>query len=322
MPPPPRRRRRCPVRTSGRDRERGRAQALATRIDLGAYLQLGEGELSRSGPQLRPSILAASAFEAVAGALLLDIGWAAHARLAARNRWPGAGPRPGPRTAAPQEPQEPIAGGHPAHDWRTPWGSTTIQASGPDHEKLFRVEVAVGGEVLGLGVGPSRRTAELYGGGSAPERRSPRVLDAARRIPVAQRRLVERGLVSAPARLLGLRVQGFKSFAERTLVEFGPRDQRDRGTQRVGQVQSRGRPPLGPRRAGPVAPDPPQRGRDLGRFREAKRAGHGGRDPCPRQRGCPVARRIRGRGARPAPLPVRRERLPAQPAAGPAARPG
>jgi chromosome segregation protein len=28
--------------------------------------------------------------------------------------------------------------------------------------------------------------------------------------------------VSAPARLLGLRVQGFKSFAERTLVEFGP----------------------------------------------------------------------------------------------------
>jgi chromosome segregation protein len=28
--------------------------------------------------------------------------------------------------------------------------------------------------------------------------------------------------VIAPARLLGLRVQGFKSFAERTLVEFGP----------------------------------------------------------------------------------------------------
>jgi chromosome segregation protein len=28
--------------------------------------------------------------------------------------------------------------------------------------------------------------------------------------------------VTAPARLLGLRVQGFKSFAERTLVEFGP----------------------------------------------------------------------------------------------------
>ena len=28
--------------------------------------------------------------------------------------------------------------------------------------------------------------------------------------------------MTAPARLLGLRLQGFKSFAERTVVEFGP----------------------------------------------------------------------------------------------------
>ena len=28
--------------------------------------------------------------------------------------------------------------------------------------------------------------------------------------------------MTAPARLLALRLQGFKSFAERTLVEFGP----------------------------------------------------------------------------------------------------
>ena len=47
--------------------------ALATRIDLGSYLSLGEGEATRVGPQ-RPSILA-SAFEALSGALLLDIGW-------------------------------------------------------------------------------------------------------------------------------------------------------------------------------------------------------------------------------------------------------
>jgi ribonuclease-3 len=46
---------------------------LAARIDLGAYMSLGEGEASRSGPQ-RPSILA-SGFEAVAGALFLDAGW-------------------------------------------------------------------------------------------------------------------------------------------------------------------------------------------------------------------------------------------------------
>ncbi|TMC66240.1 MAG: hypothetical protein E6J17_00735, partial [Chloroflexi bacterium] len=31
-----------------------------------------------------------------------------------------------------------------------------------------------------------------------------------------------RRVTTAPARLLGLRLQGFKSFAERTVVEFGP----------------------------------------------------------------------------------------------------
>src|SRR6185437_711381 len=46
---------------------------LAGRIDLGAYLLLGEGEAQRSGRR-RPSLLA-STFEAVAGALYLDLGW-------------------------------------------------------------------------------------------------------------------------------------------------------------------------------------------------------------------------------------------------------
>jgi ribonuclease-3 len=35
-----------------------------------------------------------------------------------------------------------------------------LEAVGPDHEKVFRVEVSVGDEVLGMGVGPSRRVAE------------------------------------------------------------------------------------------------------------------------------------------------------------------
>ena len=49
------------------------------------------------------------------------------------------------------------------------------------------------------------------GGASAVAGRTRRATDAA-----------TARVVSAPARLLGLRVQGFKSFAERTLVEFGP----------------------------------------------------------------------------------------------------
>ena len=35
-----------------------------------------------------------------------------------------------------------------------------LAASGPDHEKLFRIEVWVDGRALGVGEGPSRRTAE------------------------------------------------------------------------------------------------------------------------------------------------------------------
>ena len=46
---------------------------LASRLDLGSSLLLGEGEAARSGRR-RPSLLA-STFEAVAGALYLDLGY-------------------------------------------------------------------------------------------------------------------------------------------------------------------------------------------------------------------------------------------------------
>src|SRR5512141_901450 len=46
---------------------------LAGRIELGSYLLLGEGESQRSGRR-RPSLLASS-FEALAGALYLDLGF-------------------------------------------------------------------------------------------------------------------------------------------------------------------------------------------------------------------------------------------------------
>ena len=36
-----------------------------------------------------------------------------------------------------------------------------VEATGPDHEKTFRVEVAVGGKVLGTGEGRSQKSAEI-----------------------------------------------------------------------------------------------------------------------------------------------------------------
>ena len=141
---------------------------LANRIDLGGFLALGEGEAARLGPQ-RPSILA-SAFEALAGALLLDLGWepvrdwviaTASPELEA-TRAPVELKSPKSRL---QEATQRLSGGRPAY--------RVIEAAGPDHDKVFRVEVAVGGEVLGMGIGPSRRQAETAAAAEAVE-----ILDA------------------------------------------------------------------------------------------------------------------------------------------------
>ena len=45
-----------------------------------------------------------------------------------------------------------------------------LAATGPDHEKSFRIEVWVDGEMLGVGEGPSRRVAETSAAAQAIER--------------------------------------------------------------------------------------------------------------------------------------------------------
>jgi ribonuclease III len=129
--------------------------ALAARIDLGSYLMLGEGEAMRAGPQ-RPSIMA-SAFEALAGALLLDAGWPETRDWLVATARPelDAGLEPvllkSPKSRL-QEATQRASGGRPVY--------RIIEAVGPDHDKRFSVEVLVGEETLGMGVGPSRRVAE------------------------------------------------------------------------------------------------------------------------------------------------------------------
>ena len=128
---------------------------LADRIDLGSFLSLGEGEAGRLGPGM-PSILA-SAFEALAGALLLDVGWEATRdwliRTAAVEIDAAVPPAflKSPKSRL-QERTQQTTGERPQY--------RVVDASGPDHEKTFRIEVAVSGRALGWGVGPSRRVAE------------------------------------------------------------------------------------------------------------------------------------------------------------------
>ncbi|HUQ78192.1 MAG TPA: ribonuclease III [Patescibacteria group bacterium] len=137
---------------------------IADRIELGTSLFLGEGEAQRGGRR-RPSILA-SAFEALAGALYLDLGY-----MATRD-WllALAGPEialdtPASTLKSPksrlQEFTQRQTGARPEY--------VVVDATGPDHDKLFRVEVRIDGRSLGVGSGSSRRIAETAAAARAIE---------------------------------------------------------------------------------------------------------------------------------------------------------
>jgi ribonuclease-3 len=137
---------------------------LARRINLGEHLLLGEGEAQRGG-RARP-ILLASALEAVVAAVFLDQGWeAARAWLCAlaapelsADAPPGSLKSPKSRL---QELTQRSSGERPEY--------RVAEVSGPDHQKEFLVEVAVGGRIVGTGSGGSRRTAETAAASAALE---------------------------------------------------------------------------------------------------------------------------------------------------------
>jgi ribonuclease-3 len=137
---------------------------LAGRIELGGYLLLGEGEAQRSGRR-RPSLLA-STFEAVAGALYLDLGfgpvrdWLVELAAPELNAEWSIGLLKSPKSRL-QEYTQRHTGERPSY--------RLLAATGPDHEKSFRIEVWVDGQLLGIGEGPSRRTAETAAAAQAME---------------------------------------------------------------------------------------------------------------------------------------------------------
>jgi ribonuclease-3 len=128
---------------------------LADRIDLGSHLLLGEGEAQRGG-RSRPALLASS-FEALVGALYLELGYdavrdwlLAHATPEIELDLP-AGSLKSPKSQL-QEHTQRTTGGRPIY--------RLVEVTGPDHERTFEIAVEVNGRVLGEGRGPSRRVAE------------------------------------------------------------------------------------------------------------------------------------------------------------------
>lgn len=129
--------------------------AFARRVDLGPAVRLGKGEAEAGGRE-RESVLC-SAFEAVLGALYLDSGLEALNPIVENLFMPVAQSIAGQESNIDHKSEFQVwaqsALGH------TPRYRTVDQA-GPDHDRLFTVEILVDGKVYGNGAGRSKKAAE------------------------------------------------------------------------------------------------------------------------------------------------------------------
>jgi ribonuclease-3 len=127
---------------------------FARKLDLGDAIFLGRGETEAGGRQ-RAALLCAT-FEAMVGALYLDAGFEAVRSFVDPLLEPAA---------------RQILSGHKDKDpksllqeWAQSQGQgtpvyRTIAANGPDHAKVFEVEVRINGDICGRGIGYSKQAA-------------------------------------------------------------------------------------------------------------------------------------------------------------------
>ncbi len=136
---------------------------IAEDFGVGEAVVLGRGE-AQTGGRAKPSILS-DTLEALIGAVYLDGGFEAARAVVLRHWTPlidERARRPGARDFKTRL-QEMLApqGRRPEY---------AFEERGPDHAKVFRVTVAVEGEVLGTGTGSSKKRAEQEAARVALER--------------------------------------------------------------------------------------------------------------------------------------------------------
>lgn len=128
---------------------------FATALNLGQYLYMGHGE-AESGGRERPAILCAT-FEALVGAIFLDQGLPVTKKFL--NKLMETKLRRLAQDRMEKDPKsllQELSQGR----WRLTPVYRTVAERGPDHAKEFTVEVLIGGEVYGRGVGHSKQAAE------------------------------------------------------------------------------------------------------------------------------------------------------------------
>lgn len=137
---------------------------LATAISLGDYLYLGRGEEASGGRSKKANL--ASALEALIAAVFLDQGPAATEGFILRlfKEELARALSQGGIVSYKSQLQELLqARGQPPPVYHL------MEASGPDHELRFSVEVRAGNTVLGQGTGKSKKLAEAAAARSALE---------------------------------------------------------------------------------------------------------------------------------------------------------
>ena len=141
---------------------------VANRLDLGQHLMLGKGE-ELGGGRSRDSILA-DAVESVIAACYLDGGMDAAVQFIQKfilvnvpvTKLHNADYKTALQELVQQKKNQVLA-------------YRLVGESGPDHDKQFRVELTLNGEVVGLGTGSSKKRAEQAAAQAAIERLHPNV---------------------------------------------------------------------------------------------------------------------------------------------------
>jgi len=135
----------------------GMLSAVARRLELGRFLQLGSGE-DRTGGREKPKLLA-DAYEAVVAAIFRDGGPAAAGEFVLRTLWEpaladglGSLGEPDAKTALQERLRELNL---------EPGEYRLVSASGPEHQRVFHVEFRMGGKPLASAEGRSKKQAEL-----------------------------------------------------------------------------------------------------------------------------------------------------------------
>jgi ribonuclease-3 len=141
-------------------------EAAARRLAIGERLRLGRGE-EKTGGREKPALLA-DAFEAVVAAIYLDAGLNAAREVLRRILFEQALEERGEGMAESDQKsalQEFLQGrGQSPAEYRL------AAESGPDHQKVFQVEVWANGKCLARGEGGTKKVAEQRAAKSALER--------------------------------------------------------------------------------------------------------------------------------------------------------